>query len=289
MTGRTLLHAITTAAILLAGCGTTEVPHRIGAAELDLLHTAEQVLLRDCMRHAGFQMWISPQDPVPEARDFPYVLDDIDWARRHGYGSDIERELIAAKKNDPNQRYFQSLPPERRAAALIAVNGERPEGLTATTPDGATLKRSDKGCRTNAERELYGDAALWFQVLSTVEALDSLRTQRVLADTRYIEAVRPWAECMHAAGRPYASPTDLRATLTPVKQSPSRQEEISLAVTEATCAHSSGLAATADKLDQQHGRELRRQHQSDVDTLRQMQQNALPRAHHLVKSTQVTP
>lgn len=287
--GRTLLLVVTAAAILLAGCGPTEVPDEIDSAELDLLHTAEQVLLRDCMRQAGFEIWISPREPVPESREFPYGVDDVSWARRHGYGSDIERELTAARENDPNQRYFQSLPPERRAAALIAANGERPEGLTVTTPDGGTFNRSDRGCQTEAERQLYGDVAVWFRVVSTVDALDGIRTQRVLADARYTEAVRPWAECMRIAGRPYASPADLRTTLAPAMQSLSRHEEISLAVTEATCAHSSGLAATAAKLDRQHGNDLRRQNQSDVDTLRRVRQDALPRARDLVESAGVTP
>ncbi|MGW6689232.1 hypothetical protein [Streptomyces sp. NPDC054961] len=39
-------------------------------AELDLLHTARELLLRDCMRAKGFVYQPVPRQPVPEAREF---------------------------------------------------------------------------------------------------------------------------------------------------------------------------------------------------------------------------
>ncbi|MEU5977874.1 hypothetical protein [Streptomyces sp. NPDC047315] len=251
--------------------------------EKDSLYRAEQLLLRDCMRRHGFVYQPVPKNPVPEAREFPYVVDDVAWARRHGYGSDIDRESARLRDADPNQRYFQNLPPERRAAALEAANGRRPVGLTAKNPDGTTLTRSDQGCRTDAERALYGDVQQLFQARSTAGALPDVRRSRVLADPRFAKATKPWARCMRAAGHPYDTPADLRQKLPSSDRPLPRQQEIQLAVAEATCAGTSGLAETAASLDRQYDHELRQRHRADLETGYRLQLAAVPRARSVVK------
>ncbi|MEU4356236.1 hypothetical protein [Streptomyces virginiae] len=52
------------------------------AAGRSLLHDAEQELQRRCMTAAGFRYRAKPENPLPEARDFPYVVDDAQWAGR---------------------------------------------------------------------------------------------------------------------------------------------------------------------------------------------------------------
>ncbi|MFD3513000.1 hypothetical protein [Streptomyces sp. NPDC058657] len=249
--------------------------------EKDTLHAAEQHLLRDCIRARGFSYSVVPRRPVPEEREFRYVIDDIAWARLHGYGSDLQRRAERIRGEDPNQRYFKSLTAERRAAALAAVNGASPRGLSVRTPDGMLLTRSAEGCRAHAERTLYRDLGAWFRARSTLESLREMRTERVLADHDYARATRPWSRCMRAAGHPYTTPGAVRQALAAARPPLPRSREVALAVTEATCARSSGLAATAGRLDRTHDTELRRLHQSDVITGLRLQLAALPRARSL--------
>jgi hypothetical protein len=260
------------------------VVRALTAREEGRLHRAEQLLLRDCMRAQGFQYRPVPRDPVPEARDFPYVLDDVAWAREHGYGTDVRRKAAEMREKDVNQRYFRSLPPARRAQALRAANGPDPNGITARTPDGMVLRRSTEGCRSQAERTLYGDLAAWFQAEVTLESLTQMRRTRVLADPAFARAVGPWARCMRAAGHPYASPAHLRQEALPGPGEPAlpRGREIRLAVAEARCAAATGLARTAHELDRTHAVRLRHQYRSELRVAQRLRLGALPRADEVV-------
>lgn len=246
--------------------------------EKSLLFTADQILLRDCMARHGFVYLPVKENPVPDAREFPYVIDDVAWAREHGYGSDIQRALAQVRATDPNQLYFRALPSGRRAAALKAANGERMEGVTAKAPDGMVAQRSSGGCQSEADRTLYGNLQEWFQAEFTEDSLTGMRQSDVNGDPRFAEAVKPWAACMRKAGHPYPSPARLRAQLPAPEHPLPRTEEVRLAVAEARCAISSGLARTADELDRQYADKLRRQHRSAVETRLRLQHAALPRA-----------
>jgi hypothetical protein len=252
--------------------------------EEDLLYTAGQILLRDCMEKQGFEYRPVKQNPVPEARDFPYVINDVTWARKHGYGTDIQQAMAKVRETDPNQRYFRSLPAKRRAAALTAANGSRPLKVTAKAPDGMLFQRSPEGCQSETDRKLYGDLQKWFQAKVTFDTLTEIRRSRVLADPRFAKAVKPWAACMRAAGHSYSSPAQLRNSLAPSNHRLSRKKEIRLAVAEADCALSSGLSGKAAALDREYAEKLRRQYHSDVETRRRLQLTALPRARSITRT-----
>lgn len=248
-------------------------PREPTEAELDLLHSAREILLRDCMRAEGFVYVPVSRRPLPQARDFPLVVDDIGWARSHGYGTDLRRAAERLQREDANARYFAGLSPRRRAQALRAANGDRPVGLTARGPDGARMSRSPDGCQSRADRRLYGDLPGWFQARTTLTTLTSMASERAGADPAFARAARPWSRCMRAAGHPFASPAAARDALPA-----SRAGEIRQAVAEATCAQSSGLAETAQRLDRKYETELRRRHRADVNTAFRLQLAALPRA-----------
>ncbi|MEV0225389.1 hypothetical protein [Streptomyces sp. NPDC050704] len=228
------------------------------------------------------------ENPIPEAREFPYVINDMTWAQKHGYGTDMQRALAKLRKTDPNQRYFRGLPANRREAALDAANGSKPLNVTAKTPDGMLFQRSPEGCQSEADRKLYGDLRKWFQAKVTVDTLAEIKRTRVLGDPRFAEAVKPWAACMRAAGHPYAGPAQLRAKLPPPNDPLPRKEEIRLAVAEARCAMSSGLARTSSELDEYYAEKLEKQYRSDVETRRQLQVSALPRAHSITRTDSST-
>ncbi|MEV7297720.1 hypothetical protein AB0N79_39930 [Streptomyces microflavus] len=252
--------------------------------EQDLLHAAEQILLQECMRGRGFVYQPVSRQPVPDVKIFPYIIDDPAWARRHGYGSDIERQLKKVRDEDVNQHYFQSLPENRKAPAIAAANGDRPQGLTARAPDGTEITRSSQGCQSQAQRKLYLNLESWFQARVTVDALPALRGRKVLADVKYKNAVRVWASCMHEAGHEFKDPGALRAALPPPERPLPRSKEIALAIIEVKCGQSSGLASVSRRLDRKYDRQLKNRHRSDVDAWLDFRLDALARARSVTQS-----
>ncbi|MFD8986411.1 hypothetical protein, partial [Streptomyces sp. NPDC059564] len=225
-----------------------------------------------------------PRQPVPDARDFPYVIDDPEWAGRHGYGSDIDRKREEISNDGVNERYFKSLPEERRAPAIAAANGARPDGLTARAPDGLRITRSPDGCQSQAERGLYPDLAAWFQARVTVDSLPPLRGGKVIGDGAFRDATQKWSACMRTAGYEFQDPAAARAALPPPDQPLPREREVAMAVAEAGCARASGLAETAARLDRAYDAELREEYGTDVTTWLRLRLDALPRARAVVEA-----
>ncbi|MFJ8645916.1 hypothetical protein ACIRNI_07310 [Streptomyces sp. NPDC093546] len=262
-----------------AGTPTGPVAPPAGAARRNLLYDAEQELQRRCMAAAGFRFWATPENPLPEAREFPYVVDDERWAERYGHGSGFAPRIQRLRRQDPNQVYLRGLTADRRQAAVAALNGPREgEELRAELPGGVVVAHSARGCRAEAWRTLYGDAGEWYAANTLVGNLDGLRRLRVTADPRYATAVRAWSACMRAHGFAYEDPLEARAASLGRKNAPDRALEVRAAVQEARCAHSSGLAAVARRLDRDHDRELRREHRAAVERVERLRAAALPRA-----------
>jgi hypothetical protein len=252
----------------------------VTAAEASLLYQAQQVLLRDCLRRHGFSWTITPQHPVAEERQFPYAVDDIAWARAHGYGSDVAATIEQVRTSDPNRRYTESLAPDRRAAQAVAMYGAKSGSLTAELPGGMVVRRRDQGCQADAERALYGDLATWYRAERVTETLPSVRQQGVLDDPRYAAAVKPWAACMAKAGRAYPDPAHAHEARFTGPHA--RDEEIATAVAEATCARSTGFVTAVQALDHDHERTVTARYRAAVTTTARLQRAALPRARDLV-------
>jgi hypothetical protein len=275
--------AVVGASSALAACASTQESstsrrhgrtHAFTARETTLLYRAEQELVAECMHRHGFRYWVVAQ--MPASRQFPYVIDDMTWARRHGYGVDLERRIDALGRANPNQRYFAGLSPSRRDAALRAIDGARPEGLKATLPSGIVVQRSDRSCTSEAQRRLYWDLAGWYRVTKVTENLFGLRAGWVIEDPTFIAATKRWATCMRGRGYPYANPQAARTTVTTAGHSPMTERRT--AVAEATCAHRSNLSDTARRLDRHYERLVRRRYAAQLSAMRRMQFAALPRA-----------
>ncbi|QMV24002.1 hypothetical protein GQS52_21915 [Streptomyces sp. SCUT-3] len=260
-------------------------PRPLTAREKSLLYDAEQTLVQQCMREAGFRLWKTPENPLPEHRDFPYAVDDADWAREHGYGSGLRQRVERLRAEDPNRRYLQGLSPQRRQAAVTALNGTDPQdGPHATLPMGAQVSRSSEGCTSAAQRELYGDLDAWFTAQMITDTLPSIRRARVLDDAAYTTAVGKWSSCMRRRGHDHADPGEARAAFAePHGTAPSRRE-VRTAVDEAECAADSGLAATARRLDRHHGRRLDEQYRGEIRDRTRLERAALPRARSAVRA-----
>ncbi|MGA4844890.1 hypothetical protein ACOBQB_00810 [Streptomyces sp. G5(2025)] len=114
-----------------------------------------------------------------EEYDPGFVLDDVGWARTHGYGSDIDRKTKVVRRNDPNRRYAQGLPPARLTRHRPALNGEAQSGnspsITAhrrhldvrpprpprphrrpTVPRGGPGRAPERGAALRERREMCG-------------------------------------------------------------------------------------------------------------------------------------
>ncbi|WP_410817395.1 hypothetical protein [Micromonospora sp. 050-3] len=253
----------------------------VTAEDRRILVRAESLLTRDCMTRAGFQMWLGTSPPADELLSFPYVVDDIAWARRHGFGSDLVEAVDTRRRSDPNQRYVSDLSPERRKAFLAALNGARPAGLEARLPSGGVMRRSAEGCTSEAQRRLYGDLTEWYRSSKVVADLTYLRQRRVLADPAWTAALRPWARCLRQQGYTAETPERLRE----IVGTRGRAGEIAAAVAEARCAQD-GLAATTRALDARHGDELTAAYHQDVAAKNRLEHGAVPRARAVVAAEQ---
>jgi hypothetical protein len=254
----------------------------ITAAEGALLDRAEQLMLRACMRRAGFRYWIvSSQDQAPAGPGGPYVLGDPSWARRHGYGTDLRVQQDRAARKDPNARYFAGLPPARQRAALVALNGPGPKGLQATLPNGIHVQHSSRGCVSMAQRQLYGDLTAWYRTAKLAENLPGERYGLVISDPAFTAGVTAWSACMRQRGHRVDSPADAHRLFADPATAPSRAKEIAMAVDEARCAASTGLADTAEQLDARYVAMQRNRYRSELLERERLQRAALPRAQAL--------
>ncbi|MGQ4335364.1 hypothetical protein [Streptomyces hayashii] len=297
-TGITATAAGLAAALLLGGCGTaaddrppgpplTAPSREPDPEESRVLERAEQVLISRCMQERGFRYEVTDViDAFGDgSRSFPYAIDDVAWARAHGYGGREERLKAEARRVDPNQRYFGRLSPSERVAARTALTGASPVGLSAKAPTGMTITASSKGCIADAERTLYKDLKGWFRVKVITMNLRPVRETRVHSDRRYTDAVGKWAACMRAAGRPYTSPDESRQAAAHYGESlpvpDADAAETALAVIEATCATSTPLAQVSQALDRSYGERLRKQYKEELAERWRFQNAALPMARRL--------
>ncbi|MFF9088476.1 hypothetical protein ACF1BE_19015 [Streptomyces sp. NPDC014991] len=294
------------AVLLLGGCGAaTGGPapgpgpagssREPGPRESRVLARAEQVLISRCMAARGFRYEVTAVAGTSGegARSFPYVIDDVAWARAHGYGGRQERLRAEARRADPNQRYFHGLPPAARAAARTALMGSSPVGLSVRAPTRMTITASTEGCIADAERTLYGDLEGWFRVKVITINLRPVRETRVRRDRRYVAAVGQWAACMRAAGRPYAGPDESRQAAARYRERlPASEADAAgtaLAVIEATCATGTPLARVSRALDRSYGDRLRAQYREELVARWRFQNAALPMARRLAPPSASAP
>ncbi|WP_163507086.1 hypothetical protein [Fodinicola acaciae] len=275
---RTLIVGVLLAA--LTACSATPLT---GLTDAQALQVAEDILLRGCLRKLGFDFIVTDPRTLPQAREFPYVIDDVAWARQHGYGTDIQRAQDQARRNDPNAKYVQSLSSQRQAALLAAENGPSPSGLTITTVDGLQYSRNPHSCSSQAQQQLYGDLAGWFGSKASMDSIKYLRITTVQRDPAFLQAGHTWSACMQRSGYHYANPAAIRAA-----PPGTRTKEVQLAVAEATCASSSGLSATAASLDKHYDEILRTRYRGVVTTYERLRTNALPRARSIVQSESIS-
>ncbi|MFI6296263.1 hypothetical protein ACIBEJ_32035 [Nonomuraea sp. NPDC050790] len=261
-----------------------EPARELTAAEHAELERAEHLLVRRCMAAAGFRYHPPAAPAGDDARHLSLlVLDDIAWARRNGYGGRIQQKVLAARPHDPNRLYRDSLDPARRERYDLALGGGRDtKVLSARLPGGGTINNALGGCRGTAKDRLYGDRATWFRLDKIASNLQPLYLPELTKDPRFVTALTAWSACMRRGGHAYASPPEIRAALpgltAGLKPDDAHAAEVRLAVTEATCARSSGLPGTARALQPHYLAKAARPYAEELAEHGRMLRAALDRA-----------
>lgn len=274
------------------GSGHEPGPRAVTAGETALLETAEEELLRRCMERRGFEYWPAAPPTRDELRDFPYVVDDPEWARGHGYGGDLQRKAAREQRTNRNAAYARSLPAPRQRAYERARSGDGTRAVEVTAPNGADIRQNSTGCLAQAQGELYGDFREWFR-LSTIATNLPGRSEAVRRSPRYRGAVTAWSACMKSKGHPYRSPSGLQAALAGAVENATPHEahrrEVRLATAEAACARSTPLSATVRTLVKRQERADREKYGADIDAHGRMRLAALKRARDITGSATQDP
>ncbi|MGW6529436.1 hypothetical protein [Streptomyces venezuelae] len=262
-------------------------PPRLTDAQLARIERAEGLLIQRCMARKGFQYTPVPPSVAQPTRGSGFVLDDIAWARAHGYGSRGLHEPRGGKRQGPDRGYLRSLSAAHRARYSATLSGTASEGvLTAELPTGGTLATARGGCRARAEEELYGDRATWFRVSSTAMNLTPLWVPKLVEDTRFKKALGAWSACMRDKGHRYADPSEIRAALPALAKglgkNKARAIETALAVAEATCARDSALADRARALKRTYFAPVRAKYREELALHDRLEAAALTRADALI-------
>ncbi len=251
--------------------------------DAEILHSAEQLLIRDCMSRQGFRYWPEPYDPAADLKRFPYVVDDAAWAKAHGFGRDIHRRLDRMARDNRNGLYYQTLSEQQKARARAAIHGEglKP-GLEAKVPAGGMLRHSDKGCTVEAWRLLYGDIRVWYRAERVTSSLEGVRISQVQQDARFQAKVGSWRECMKARSYSVNNPGELHAKMLSYQGLDAATKDRLAAAEEVECARKSGLSRMAHDLDSMYATALRREYKPDFETFERLKLAALPIARKVI-------
>lgn len=259
-------------------------------AEQVTVERGEEVLVERCMEKKGFPYWTGPVAGVADRQGNGYVLTDVAWARKYGYGRELDERAERMRREDRNTAYARTLNERDLVRYNTALDGTPSNGVVEVDlPLGGTVWTTRDGCRATAMKELYGDLPAWFRAKKTAQSLTALYAPEIVADARFKRAVRAWAACMREAGHPYGTPPEIREKRAAITEGMSpdaaRATEVRLAVAEATCANSTPLARTARTLEHRLRSEKLGPYRDDIAAFRRMNLTALARAEALGAGT----
>ncbi|WFE53326.1 hypothetical protein [Micromonospora sp. WMMD1155] len=250
----------------------------VDATDDELLHRASERLIARCMARHGFTYTEQPP-PSSAGQDFRYVLDDVGWAREHGYGALLGRP--GAWDQDANSVNLEKLSTERQRDWQRTLLGSGRE-LTVDLPDLGRMSAPDNGCTADARLTLYRDLAGWYRVRRIADHVGSYVAGKVTGALEYRTGLSVWASCVRQRGYAASSPRELREIV--AAEAPesvgeqAREREVDAAEAEAECATSSGLSQTIDALERRYRPEIERRFARELDALRSFEREAVPRA-----------
>jgi len=250
----------------------------VGTGRLDAI---EQKLISTCMRAAGFDYQVLPQQ---QDRGVPQdYADDVARARTEGYGLAAEQARTAASiALDEADR---DVSPAQQARYREALSGP-PDAETASarSPLGDVVEASTQGCRAKAWTTLYGSVknALAFSEfrLNTVRAV----LFRARADSAPVQdALKDWQACM--ADRGYPDMEDRNSarglafvTYDDVDMTQAREFELKIAEADATCDKASGYSEAARPVEDEALARFITDHEAEVTAVQEIQRQAVAAA-----------
>ncbi|SFN09016.1 hypothetical protein SAMN04487980_101116 [Streptomyces sp. cf124] len=255
------------------------------------VNDAQQRLTKQCMNRKGFEYWEDRTLTLRESRPVRYVQDDVEWARTYGYGGRIQANSQRVHERNPIGTYRSGLSPSRRAAFDVALDGgDDARTLTAPVPGSSgEIRKRIGGCTEEAERELYGDPAVWFRTGKVATSLNGLYGDDLMKDRQLVAAIEAWSRCMKKAGQSYEDPQAARdairvntSRLGEARADEAFAAERRTAVADATCARETSLRTVASARETYYEDRLRDRYGKDVDTYRRLGQQAYDRAVRIV-------
>jgi truncated hemoglobin YjbI len=157
---------------------------------------AAENLIRDCMKAQGFEY--VPVDPAAQRAELVGTtgLTEEEFEKQYGYGiTTLYEQRSQQAVTGPNEQIRNSLSEADRAAYDRALYGEDPTATLAVALDTGSFSRLG-GCLREAADEVFGGAEFAENLMAKLDDLD----ERILEDSRMVDAVENWSECMRKAG-----------------------------------------------------------------------------------------
>jgi len=153
-------------------------------------------LVHDCMKSQGFDY--VPVDPVAQQAALVGArnLSEAEFNQQFGYGiTTLYEQRVQQATSGPNARIRAALGPADQAAYDRALYGDDPTATFAVALDTGDFSRLG-GCLKQATERVFGGAHLLETLTSKLDDLD----ERILADSRMVDAVARWSACMRRFG-----------------------------------------------------------------------------------------
>ncbi|TMR26731.1 hypothetical protein ETD85_41515 [Nonomuraea zeae] len=220
--------------------------YNFSPADISLLESAEDLLVRDCMRGRGMA-W----EPLP-----PAVASDLEPPNRRRYGV-VEPEVA--------RLYGYHVAPDRpsvarRAAARESRAAHLPEKERQAVYDetGGCLRKARDRIEQGAPQV---DTAL-FNKLITQTFEQSRR------DVKVVQTFRSWSACMRAEGLRYADPLAAVTDQRWQGEGPPTEEEIRAAQADVRCKAKTALVSVWSAAEERIQGEVVRAHPEEFEALK---------------------
>lgn len=227
-------------------------------AEGEFLFRAEQLLIAECMREAGFTWVAAP--PIPTA---PYETTDrrryerwgwtdTELASASGYG--IERSLHfneslrqsvdADTEFQEFEQWLLSLSESDSHRVTAALEGSN-QAIVVEGVDGSTWTAATDGCRSESLSAIYGSVEDYLTLEAYRSRVGDGGRGEVDEDREYQQVEQEWSSCMREKGFDYQTPGDAYSDVFARYESEPNLER-AVAVAEAECNMTVDLDAAGD-------------------------------------------
>lgn len=260
-------------------------------AEANAKQQQYQQAIADCMAEQGFT-YVPLIPPADEAAVMAEVALEgtLQYAQKYGFGNvdNPWSKLRIDPSANPNTAYIAGLSVEARYAYNVALKGrasaeiekQLDEGQTKGPQGLGTETGTDSGngadCTARASSQIYSAGGHDEYAFTELISAAKLALAQIDSDPRVVEAVQGWSDCMVDAGYPrYGSRLDVRNEYSEqfgrvVRSDGSaveafRAEEIEAAVSDATCADSTGYTRTLADVQYEIERGFVADHEAELD------------------------